>query len=301
MAVLILLSTYNGEKYLEEQLNSIINQTDVELQIIVRDDGSTDRTCEILEKWSKRGLLSWYKGKNVGPAQSFLDLLLNAPESDYYAFADQDDFWMPEKMVTAVSKLDGFSPLPSLYMSEKIVVDENLNFLFKTDTNLDFTLIESLTKTQATGCTFVFNSKLRKEIIKNIPTSVKAHDLWVYRVAVIIKAKIIYDKESYIMYRQHDSNVVGLKKQSNISKIKNKVISILKNRRQKDYRSNALYDIESIYPNLLSIKEHRILTKFINYKSSFLAKLSFAFDSNLKHRNLMSRFSFILSVLTNKY
>lgn len=116
--VCVLLSTYNGEKYLEEQLNSLIKQEDVELRILVRDDGSKDRTHEILDKWQKRGHINWYEGKNKGAAQSFMDLIYNAPEADYYAFCDQDDVWLPEKLKVAIDKIrESNEAMPCMYIS----------------------------------------------------------------------------------------------------------------------------------------------------------------------------------------
>lgn len=76
--VTVLLSAYNGEQYLEEQLESIINQKNCIVKIMVRDDGSSDSTCKILEQYEKQGYLTWYAGKNLGPAGSFYDLILKA-------------------------------------------------------------------------------------------------------------------------------------------------------------------------------------------------------------------------------
>ena len=93
--ILILMSTYNGEKYLSEQLNSLLLQENVNIKILIRDDGSTDNTHKILNFYSSNyPNISWYTGENKGPALSFMDLLFNAPESDYYAFCDQDDVWL---------------------------------------------------------------------------------------------------------------------------------------------------------------------------------------------------------------
>ena len=92
--VTILLSSYNGETYLDEQLESIEAQKDVQTRILVRDDGSTDHTCDILDQWQQKTNLKWYCGENIGPARSFMDLLRQAGDSYYYAFSDQDDYWL---------------------------------------------------------------------------------------------------------------------------------------------------------------------------------------------------------------
>lgn len=97
MKAAVLMSTYNGARFIREQLDSILDQTgEFELDLWVRDDGSTDGTKDILNDYESRGLLRWYTGENLGPAQSFLDLVRRTLGYDWYAFADQDDFWMPE-------------------------------------------------------------------------------------------------------------------------------------------------------------------------------------------------------------
>ena len=103
--VLVLMSTYNGEKYLRIQIESILAQKDVCVSLLVRDDGSSDATTLILDEYAKEGKLTWYSGKNIRPAQSFFDLLFNAPESEYIALSDQDDFWLPEKVYKGCEKV----------------------------------------------------------------------------------------------------------------------------------------------------------------------------------------------------
>ena len=104
--VLILLSTYNGEKYLEEQLNTILNQTteEISVSIIIRDDGSSDNTIKIINKYiNDYDCIKLIKGKNLGPALSFRELINLADETySFYAFADQDDIWVKGKIEAAV-------------------------------------------------------------------------------------------------------------------------------------------------------------------------------------------------------
>ena len=91
--VLILLSVYNGQKYLQEQLNSLYNQRGVDVSILIRDDGSSDHSIDIIRENQKDHDIKLIEGKNVGFAQSFWELVRNATEADYYAFCDQDDYW----------------------------------------------------------------------------------------------------------------------------------------------------------------------------------------------------------------
>lgn len=106
-AVAVLMSTYNGEKYIKEQLDSIFNQKEVQVTLYVRDDGSTDRTLDIVQSYSNTVLLPF--DENKGPGLSFMTLLYHVmslpTQYDYYAFADQDDIWMDEKLIKAIQQI----------------------------------------------------------------------------------------------------------------------------------------------------------------------------------------------------
>ena len=99
----VLLSAYNGEAYIKEQIDSILAQT-VPVHLYVRDDGSTDGTLHVLAPYEAAGKLTLLRGENAGFGQSFMMLLAAAEEGDYWAFSDQDDVWEPHKMEWAVSQ-----------------------------------------------------------------------------------------------------------------------------------------------------------------------------------------------------
>lgn len=125
--ITVLMSSYNGEKYISEQIDSILHQENCNVNLIVRDDGSSDNTCEILEQYQKNNLLTWYSdGENLRPAHSFLRLLANAPDSDYYAFADQDDYWMTDKLDHAIKAIGNRSDIPMIYYANSELVDSEL-------------------------------------------------------------------------------------------------------------------------------------------------------------------------------
>ena len=107
--VTVLMSTYNGETYLKEQIDSILAQEGIRVKLLVRDDGSKDSTQQILDDYSKRGLLEWYKGENLKSARSFMNLVDTVSlDADYYAFSDQDDFWEKDKLSRAIDMLNQF-------------------------------------------------------------------------------------------------------------------------------------------------------------------------------------------------
>lgn len=207
--IAILLSTYNGEKYLETQINSLLNQTVAnDIIICVRDDGSNDNTLSVLKKYEANKNIRLQSGSNIGVVMSFFNLLESAPDVDYYAFCDQDDYWLPNKVEVAISKLQCIEQ-PALYCSRKIIVDENLKELPRKDVEPLFGFLDILMKRNiASGCTMVFNKALRKCFMHYHPTSDLSHDVWLFILGNFV-GKVIYDRNSYILYRQHGDNVVG--------------------------------------------------------------------------------------------
>lgn len=130
--VIILLSTYNGEKYIEQQINSLLKQTYKNINIYVRDDGSKDGTLEILKKYEEKGEIFLIQGKNIGFINSFMELLKKVEKADYYSFCDQDDVWNEDKIeraVRALEKEDNDKIL--LYASNYEFYDSNMEFLGK--------------------------------------------------------------------------------------------------------------------------------------------------------------------------
>lgn len=136
----ILMSTYNGERYLKEQLDSILEQDckdkGIECTLLVRDDGSKDGTQKILEEYAKKysTQIEWYQGENKGVIQSFFELLQRADDTaSYYAFADQDDFWMPDKISSGISSIQKLEQKedsrPYLYCCKPMPVNEKLEEL----------------------------------------------------------------------------------------------------------------------------------------------------------------------------
>ena len=200
------MSTYNGEKYLKAQLDSIFNQTSQNIVLFIRDDGSCDSTLEIIKSYNNKIVLLENNDK------AGLDF-------DYYAFCDQDDIWLVNKIEKAVLELEKF-PLPTLYCSNQTLVDKELNNLgLRHKKTIDTSYLQILTSNQITGCTMVWNNQLQKLLVSKDrrPSKelleVRIHDVWVAMVASIA-GSIVYDSNSYILYRQHENNVVGVKKRN---------------------------------------------------------------------------------------
>ncbi len=221
--VQVLLSTYNGEKYIREQLDSILAQKDVEVSVLIRDDGSTDSTIDIVGEYcSKNSAIKLIKGSNMGACRSFFELFKKADNNyDYYALADQDDYWYEDKLSVACSKLAGLDNKdnkPLLYCCEADITDENLNTSGKDDRNENSehstfpikkpgfgnALIENI----ARGGSVVFNSTLLGMVRIDAPTDCYMHDWWLYLIATCF-GKTVYDNRAYYKYRQHKDNVLG--------------------------------------------------------------------------------------------
>lgn len=213
--VVILMATYNGGSYLSQQLDSILAQTHKNWKLLVRDDCSTDNTIKILKKYQeqdKRITILDNKGINLKTIGNFFELIQCAPDSDYYALCDQDDYWYPDKLKRAILCLENKfndNSIPLLYCSAKEIADEHLNVreisvISKPKLTWQSALVENI----CTGCTCVFNSALRQKAVLYTPKKCIMHDWWLYLLAVGM-GKAYYDKQSYIKYRQHNNNVCG--------------------------------------------------------------------------------------------
>ena len=293
--VQVLLSTYNGERFLEEQLQSLAAQKGVELSVLVRDDGSSDSTTKILDKWQKTGLLQWYQGENMGPAKSFLNLMQHAPDADYYAFCDQDDVWLDCKLQKAAEKLDAFeAEKPAMYFSKAQLVDAELHQLKrKVKDGYVFSFGQALIRNNAIGCTMVFNRTLLELINGYAPSFVPMHDYCLYLVCLALDGNVIYDSNSCIMYRQHGENIVG-NTISGRGALKRKIRLLFGNKQPRLRTASSLF---CGYNSRMSQQHRDILCVFINYKVSYLNRLRLVNNETIKDKSLVYNISFVFAVL----
>jgi len=215
--VAILLCTFNGERYLADQLESLAAQTHANWEVWASDDGSKDATQAILEtyksKWES-GRLSIHLGPRQGFAANFLSITRKASTlADYFAFSDQDDIWEAEKLQRAIDCLQAVPRnVPALYCSRTRVVDANnkaIGFspLFKKTPSFANALIQNI----GGGNTMVFNGAAR-ELMQKIGENkvIVAHDWWAYLVVCGCGGKVFYDAFPSLRYRQHDGSVIGV-------------------------------------------------------------------------------------------
>lgn len=247
----ILLATYNGEKYLPELIESIISQSYDNWNLIIRDDGSKDKTVDIINQYCKKypNKIKFIEDvdKNIGVIQNF-SRLMSYSEADYIMFSDQDDIWLSDKIKMCLDKISDEEAqngknFPLLVYTDLKVVDEKLNIISesfwkfkKIDPQKGSTLGTVLCHNVVTGCTIIFNKAL-KNLAKNIPEKVIMHDWWLTLLAICV-GKISYIEKATILYRQHSNNTLGvgigssilsnLNKLDNIDLIKNSVIKMKK-------------------------------------------------------------------------
>ena len=217
----ILLPTYNGEKYLKEQIDSILNQTYKNIRLIISDDCSKDSTPKILEEYrGKDERIELYLQKeNIGVVKG-IEFLLKKVKSNYYMLADQDDVWLPMKVEKSIETLKKENA--DLVFGDLEVVDQDLKTMYPSFG--DFMLLNRKINKYinsykvnylyncVTGCTVLSKKEFIEKILP-IPTESKylIHDHWIGLV-VALNGKLAYMPEKYIKYRQHGNNQVGTDK-----------------------------------------------------------------------------------------
>lgn len=232
----ILLSAYNGTDYLEQQITSLLNQKEVNIQIISRDDESIDQTKNILNCYDKIKVLE--NNNNLGIKQSFtvlLEYVLKNTNENYILFCDQDDVWKKDKVKKTFEKMQELEKLypdtPILIHTDLHVTDENLNIIDNSFWHYEHinpsknSLGNLLMQNTITGCTTMINRKLAK-LAMPIPDECIMHDWWIGLVASAF-GKIGYLDEPTMYYRQHDKNDTGAKRYS-IKNIFKKIPNIYK-------------------------------------------------------------------------
>lgn len=297
--VQILMSTYNGEKYLKEQIDSILNQEDVEISLLIRDDGSTDKTTTILENIAKENKnVTYYISENLGAARSFMDLVNQSKEADYYAFADQDDVWNSKKIISAIEKIENVSDNPSLYISALEVVDEKLNTIEIKKVSGNLCLEGEMAKNFATGCTMVFNKKLCDIIKMYNPTYIIMHDSWITRVCYAVGGNIVVDENTYIKYRQHENNVVGYDDEG-FKKIKKQLKIAFVDK--VSMRVNIAKELKNGYEELLTDNTKELVNNLINYQTNSKAKKWLLKNNKFRTNNPKIDRKIKIGIILNKF
>jgi hypothetical protein len=219
--VYVLLSTFNGEKFLRSQLDSLLTQSHTNWVLFWRDDGSDDATVRIMQDFTatsgaNRCVRVMEPSSRIGPAASFMTLLRAAVPRmrphDTSAFMDQDDVWLPEKLERGIGALAGRTlNAPALYCARMIVVDAKLRRLGETIVPSQSPgFPASLTQNVATGCSIMLNQCAASLAAASAPPTTCLHDWWCYLLITAAGGDVIVDHTPVAMYRQHDGNVIGI-------------------------------------------------------------------------------------------
>lgn len=264
--VAVLLSTYNGEKYVGAQIHSILTQSYKNLVLVVRDDGSSDKTVKIVKEYMENyNNIKLVEGKNLGFIKSFFELL-KLEQADYYAFADQDDVWLPDKIAFAVKSLDKLdNSKPNMAFSNSDYYDVNMKLIKEGEKGKTFSFTNSLYECVTQGMTMVINQKTKDTVLDYMPERVFFHDWWVYMICSGM-GNVAYDDVTTVKYRRDGKNATA--EGENFIKL---LIWRIKNLFGKD----GLLDIriqqseyKKLFYNKLSDENKEILDRFVREKYS---------------------------------
>lgn len=302
----ILLATYNGEHYIEEQLESIINQTYSNWKLYIRDDNSSDNTVNIIkgyiEKFPEKIYLVEDIKKGLGAKKNFFELIKYS-KNDYCMFCDQDDVWLNNKIeltMREMKKIEGekTKKIPILVHTDLKVVSEELELInesFIKYQNLDpemKALNNLLLQNNITGCTVMINLSLKQEC-KNIPENCIMHDWWLGLIASAF-GEISFINEQTILYRQHSMNEVGAKNYNSYKFILGKI-----NSTSQSIENGIKQGIEffNMYKSSLSDKDLKIVKVFISLKSKNIIDRKLCIFSNKFYQSgLIRNIGYILFI-----
>lgn len=291
--VTIILSTYNGEKYIKNQIDSLLRQTYKNWKLVVRDDGSKDSTLEILESYRKK-----YPNQiqilpdisNKGVKESFFSLIWSLDlNTDYLMFCDQDDIWLDNKVERTLffmKEKEKESKKAILLHTDQFIVNDDLNIISKSskiffninikNNNFENLIINPI----VTGCTMMVNRKLLEELQRLKLLSLQKiylHDYAISLIASLI-GEIYYLPESTMYYRVHSNNVtVSLNKRS----LFNKIIDLKKVYYSRIYLEQAIFILEVYKP--INFEEKLYLYKKVieNYNQLYIKRLYYWWKTKL--------------------
>ena len=298
--VQILLSTYNGEKYLGEQLDSILNQKgDFSLKILVRDDGSKDGTLDILEKYSKKIEMQIIRGEKIGVNKSLKELFMNCDtDCEYFSISDQDDVWLETKIQTAIESLSKNKNKLKMFASRSLVTNINMNIIGKTQDPGDrVSYYNAMVQNVCPGHTQVFNKDVLLKLRKNYSENIFVIDWWIY-LLVSSMGEITFDRRCFVKHRQHGLNSAGY--ELNFWKKLKKRISFL-NKYKKSPVSEQLKSFFEIYKDQMK-KEYRIETEnFFNSQRNVLVRIKYILFSKVFRYGRFENLIFKLLYVLGKY
>lgn len=212
----VLMAIRNGQPYLTAQIESVTAQHHSDWSLLVSDDGSTDGSPKVVRSFAhaQPGRIRLITGPQTGYGDNFRALILSAGKAGFYALADQDDVWLPERLTRSIALLQAHGDTPAIALAQRSLVDQNLSAPRPEKPlhdRLEFrnALFESVTP----GNTLLINAPafdiLRKAMSRI--QHVSSHDWFIYQIATGAGFTFLYDDQPTVLYRQHDRNTVGAK------------------------------------------------------------------------------------------
>jgi glycosyltransferase involved in cell wall biosynthesis len=298
--VAVLLSTYNGAKYLKEQIKSLENQRKVKLKLFIIDDNSEDNSLEFFN-FTKLPYQIYENKGYANPSKNYAKLIELVPDNfDYYCFCDQDDVWLKNKIIYSIFYIKKKNC--SVLGSRTFLTDKYLNIYgtspnFKKNKNFKNALVQSVTG----GNTMIWTNKFHKIINKLELSRSVSHDWTIYQICTMLNLKFYYLKKPLVLYRQHEKNNIG----SN-SGIKNVLIRIfwgLKGRFKNWHNQNYkhLYSVSKKYK--VSEKNLELFRNFYLARENKnpIARLYIIFFKNkIRRQTFKGNILFVIAILLNK-
>ncbi len=299
--VQILLSTYNGECYLREQLDSFLALDNFrECKVLIRDDGSTDKTWPILKEYGDRFGFQVERGEHRGTNASYQWLLENSDQMCcFFAFSDQDDVWLPPKLSHAIEELERLPQEKSLlYASRSKITDGRLRPTGDScNPTRGVSFYNAMVQNVLPGHTQVFNAKLRDDLCRH--GILKAHvvDWWVYLVAAA-RGQIRFSQTCDVLHRQHGNNAVGYKL-GTLAGIQRKLEYILQGKG--NAISQQLHSFSQIYDGELPEEYQQELTNYLKGLGSLSKRLGYLRKGRVYRQEKSEDWKFRLLYAMGKY
>lgn len=299
--ITILLATYNGERYLAEQLDSILAQTEQNWRLVIQDDCSTDGSVAVATRYANTysdRIKVIQRAAPSGSAKNNFFSMLQYVDTEYWMTCDQDDVWLPNKIevtLEAMRRLDTKHPdVPLLVHTDLTVIDQNRNILAKSlfsyqklDSKRD-SFANLLSQNIVTGCTALMNHALLDRI-RAIPVAALMHDWWFALVAAAF-GKIMFVEQQTVLYRQHGKNSVGAKSAGDFFYLFKKALQGKKTKK-------ALEDTQVQARYFLNCYEKDMLEPLLNICQNFVALSEM---NKIQKIQCLHRFDFWMSSVARK-
>lgn len=221
----VAMATYNGENYIKEQIKSILNNLNKKDELIISDDGSTDKTIDIINSFNDKRI-KLIVGPKKGIKQNFANAIKNC-SGKYIFLSDQDDIWMKDKVDKVLTCFKNNNNI-KLVIHDCNVIDKDLNIIensFFKLRNSKAGILKNIWKNSYIGCCMAFDSKLKNNILP-IPNNIEMHDQWIGIIAEKSGGSLFIN-DKLISYRRHDNNVSSLNHHKFNKMIKNRICFVI--------------------------------------------------------------------------